>query len=305
MTLVEAPTNEQVVQRYLARYKHSKSSVYSRKYALRYFFEERYFGYQGHVFDVKKRDIIDYFDYLNHKEDVCLTTKMNKWTYFRSFLQFCMEYYDLLIVIPKYSVNWKPIHKPAESNKDVVMTKEEVKRILNHNYRYNYQYYIILRILAETGMRIGEFLSINVEDVNVEKRLVKTKGKTGRKVYYYSRGLAKHLGIYLKERELKNCECKALFLSTLRHRYQDTTITRYIHKCVERLGIEKRISAHTFRRTLNTLRKKMGCPNEDRRILLCHKVTDVNFQCYVKLNYEDYINLYDKWNPYKNLFVGG
>ncbi len=40
---------------------------------------------------------------------------------------------------------------------------------------------------------------------------------------------------------------------------------------------------------------------EDRKILSYHKVSDVNFNCYVKLNYDDFIKLYDKWNPYKNL----
>ncbi len=30
-----------------------------------------------------------------------------------------------------------------------------------------------------------------------------------------------------------------------------------------------------------------------------HKVSDVNFNCYVKLNYKDHVQLFDKWNPYK------
>ncbi|MFX1444595.1 MAG: tyrosine-type recombinase/integrase [Promethearchaeota archaeon] len=184
------------------------------------------------------------------------------------------------------------------------MTKEEVKRILKHNLNYNYYYYILLRILTETGMRVGEFLSIDIEDVNVDKRYVETQGKTGRKIYYFSNGLAKHLAIYLKERELKDCECKALFLSIQRQRYRRRSINNYIQRCVRKIGIDKRISCHTFRRTLNTQRKKMGCPKEDRKILLCHKVSDVNFQCYVKLNYDDYIRLYDKWNPYKNILDG-
>ena len=289
----------------MLRYIHSKSSLLQRKYAIGYFLEERYFGYDRHLFDIKKRDVIDFFDYLNHKEDLCLNTKMTKWNYFRSFLQFCMEYYDLLIVIPKYSINWKTIHKPANSNKDVVMTKKEVKLILDYTYNWNYQYYLIFRMLAETGMRIGEFLNINIKDVNAEKRYVETIGKTGRKIYYYSKGLARHLAIYLKERELKETKCSALFMTYQKTRFTRRSVNKYLQKCVMRLEIDKRISSHTFRRTLNTLRKKMGCPREDRKILLCHKVTDVNFQCYVKLNYEDYIKLYDKWNPYKNLFVGG
>ncbi len=230
-----------------------------------------------------------------------MKTKKNKWNAFRSFIQFINEYYDLTIVLPRYSVNWKPLHKRADSNKDVVMTREEVKKILNYNFYNNYHYYVLLRLLAETGMRMGEFLSINIENVNVEKRFVDTQGKTGRKIYYYSKGLAKHLTIYLKERELRECKSNALFLSSLRQRYARRSINNYIQWCVKKLRINKRISSHTFRKTLNTLRKKAGCSSENRRILLNQAVSDVNYACYVKLNYEDYIRLFDEWNPYKSV----
>ncbi|MFX1339956.1 MAG: tyrosine-type recombinase/integrase [Promethearchaeota archaeon] len=296
-------TNQQIIDRYLDRFKHSKPSVASRKYSLQYFFQDRYFGYKGHVFDIKKQDVIDYFDYLNDLDTICLVTKEHKWTYFRTFLKFVMEYYDdFIIVIPHYSIKWKPIHKKPDSNKDVVMSKDEVKQILEHSYQHNYQYYIMVRLLTETGMRRGELLSINTQDVDVKRRFIETQGKTGRNVYYYSIGLAKHLTIYLKERILKDVPNEALFLSKYKERYSPRSINNYLSNCTDRLNINKRISTHTFRRTLNTLRKLMGCPSEDRKILLCHKVNDVNFSCYVKLNYNDYINLYDKWNPYKNLF---
>ncbi len=226
---------------------------------------------------------------------------MFKWLNLRSFLKFAMEYYDgFVVAIPSNCVRWNPCQKEPDTNKDVVLTKEEVKRLLDYNYTWNYQYYLIVRLYAETGMQAGEFLSANVKDVDVEKRFVSVVGKTGRKVYYFSKGLARHLALYLKERAMVEVDCEALFLSQHKKRYARRTVNNYIHKCAKRVGIDKRVSCHTFRRTINTLRKKMGCPNEDRCILLCHKVGDVNYQCYVKLNYEDYIALYDKWNPYKD-----
>ena len=181
------------------------------------------------------------------------------------------------------------------------MTKEEVKKILDYMYNNNYNYYLLFRLLAETGMRIGELINLDYSNVNIKKRYVEVEGKTGRKIYYFSESLAMHLTIYLKERMSKETDSKALFLSIQKKHYALRTINHYIRNCVIRLKIEKWISCHTFRRTINTLRKRMGCPKEDRKILLCHKVSDVNFNCYVKLNYHDYIKLYDKWNPYKNI----
>jgi integrase len=130
-----------------------------------------------------------------------------------------MEYYDdVVIVIPRYSTKWKAIHKKPDTNKDVVMTKEEVKIILDYMYYNNYNYYIFFRLLTETGMRIGEFLSLDCEDLNVKKRYIEAEGKTGRKVYYFSEGLANHLAIYLKERMNRKTDSNALFLSIQKKR---------------------------------------------------------------------------------------
>jgi len=298
-------TNQEIIDRYLKRFSHSKQSQSMRKYCLQYFFSSKFFGYTGEVFNITKRDVLDYFDYLNHLNTICLQTKHNKWMIFRSFLQFIMEYYDgFVIIIPRYSIQWKPIHKKPKSNKDVVMTKEEVKKVLNYMYNNNYNYFLLFRLLAETGMRIGELLYLDCKNLNIKKRYVETEGKTGRKIYYFSEGLVRYLTIYMKERMIIETDSNALFLSIQKKRYSLRTINHYIRNCVIRLNIEKWISCHTFRRTLNTLRKRMGCPKEDRKILLCHKLSDVNFNCYVKLNYNDYIQLYDMWNPYINLRDG-
>ena len=85
-------SNQQIIDRYLRRFSHSKQSQSMRKYCLRYFFSTNFFGYSGHVFNISKRDVIDYFDYLNHLDIISLQTKQNKWMIFRSFLQFIMEY---------------------------------------------------------------------------------------------------------------------------------------------------------------------------------------------------------------------
>ncbi len=292
-------SNQQIIDRYLKRFSHSKPSQSMRKYCLRYFFSPIYYGYDKHIFKIKKRDTLNYFDYLNQLNTISLQTKKNKWNIFRSFLQFIMEYYDdFVIIIPRYSIQWKPIHKKPYSNKDVVMTKEEVNKILSYSYKNNYYFYLILRLLAETGMRIGELLSINSGHLNIKKRSVETIGKTGENIYYYSKGLANHLKIYLKERMCYSIDTKKLFLSINKQRLTQRSINRYIRYVVTHLNIDKYITAHTFRKTLNTLRKRMGCHTEDRKILLCHKVVDINFDYYVKLNYNDLIQLYDKWNPY-------
>ena len=296
------PSNKTIIDKYLNHYRHSHQSVKTRKSALNYFFGEEYFGYKGHVFDLETDVLIDYFDYLKFLEQRSLATKKTKWTLLKSFLNFCMEYYrkyNFIVIIPKHSINWNGIpHWEPESNKDVVMTKEELQMILEYLNLNHFKYYLIFRIFAETGMRKGELIYIDYNNVNFKRRYIKTKGKMATSIYYISKNLVKYLEIFLEERKLKNVKTKALFLSTHLKRYTERQFNVYLKKVLNDLTIEKNITCHTFRRTINTLRKVMGCPNEDRKILLNHKVKDVNVESYVKMNYKQYIELYDKWYPY-------
>jgi len=299
------PMNNTIISKYLNHYRHSNQSVKTRKSSLNYFFNPKYFGYKGHIFDINTDILIDYFDYLKHLETISLGTKKTKWTLIISFLNFCMEYYrkyNFIVIIPKHSINWNGInHKEPNTNKDIVMSKEEIKEILEYLKLCHFKYYLIFRIFSETGMRKGELINIDYDEINLEKRFIKTMGKTGKKVYYISKELAKFLKLYLKERKLKIVKTKALFLSIQSKRYTERQFNAYLKKVLNDLKIKKNITCHTFRRTLNTFRKLMGCPNEDRKILLNHKIKDVNIESYVKLNYKQYIELFDKWFPYQDI----
>jgi len=164
------PTNEKIKETYLNHYRHSKQSVKTRKSALNYFFSELYFGYREHTFKIDTNILIDYFDYLKHLDSLSLGSKKTKWTLLISFLNFCMEYYrkyNFIVVIPKHSINWNGIpHKEPETNKNIIMTKEEIEKILDYLKLSHFQYYLIFRIFAETGMRKGELIKIDYNKVN-------------------------------------------------------------------------------------------------------------------------------------------
>ena len=305
------PTNAEILENYLKRFRHSPQSMRMRKSSLNYFFDKKYFGYTNHVFDITKRTLLDYFDYLNHNKEITLITKKNKWRILKSFLEYTLEYYEdefepliKLRNFPKNTITWSNIdQKESTSNKDVVMDLAEMETILQYLKNNHYTYYLIFRTFAETGMRKGELINIDYDKVYVEKRYIDTKGKTGRKIYYISKQLAKYLQLYLEERTLVEVQTKALFLSARLRRFSPRPFNRYLKNILRKIEITKNITCHTFRKSLNTFRKVMGCLLEDRKILLNHKSNDVNIESYVKLNYEQFITLYDRWDPYKNLNI--
>jgi len=294
------PTNQQILTRYLKMFRHSVESVMARRSALKYFTNK--FGYKGLFLEIKKRDLIDYHDWLNHNENIGFKTKVFKWNIIMGLVRFLNEYYDDILekpcIIPKYSIHWKENHKKPDSNKDVILDKKEIEQILQYYKIRNQKYYLIFRILTETGMRRGELVSIKTKNINIEKRYILTIGKMGEKVYYITRKLANLLKDYMEYRETS---FEYLFISKYRRKFSVTSINDKLRADLKRMEIEKRISPHSFRRTINTLRKTMGCNSEDRKILLNHKTGDVNLESYVKLKYDEFIELYDKWNPYLDI----
>ena len=241
-------------------------------------------------------------------DSISITTKQLKWRILKSFLDYCVDYYeddfDFVIKFPNRLVKWKPMHKEPNSNADVFLTIEEFKMINDYLKRTNYKYYLIFRLFGESGPRKGELINIDYDKINLEKRYFDTIGKRGRKAYFFSENLRNKLAMFIEERKLVKAETKALFLSAQSKRFSNRPFNKYLKKITPKLGINKNITCQVFRRSLNALRFKMGCTNDViLRILLNHSVKGVNFNNYVKksLDYEKYLSYYDEWYPFKNI----
>lgn len=313
------PENNEIIEKYLHTFRNSKQSQNTRKSCLNYFFKKIYFGYNEHIFEIGKRNLLEYKDYLNHLETISLSTKKTKWAILRSFLTFCEDFYeeefDVFFKFPKER-KWSNTHKEPKSNIDVFLTIEEIEQILNYLKRFNFKYYLIFRLFAESGLRKGGIINLDYDKVFLGKRYIDTKEKNGRNAYYITEDLSDYLKIYLEERRLIETKTKAFFLSTLLKRFSNRAFNEYLNGYekrdingitikkqkgfMEKLKIDKRVTCQVFRRSLNLLRFEMGCPEEIRKILLNHAVTGVNFNNYVKkgLDYNKFLAYFDQWNPY-------
>ena len=131
----------------------------------------------------------------------------------------------------------------------------------------------IIDILASTGMRVGELVKLNINDIDFENRecVVLGKGNKERPVYFDARTKI-HLKNYLNSRNDSN---QALFVS-LDEPHTRLNISgieirlRYLGK---RLGIS-RVHPHKFRRTMATEAIDKGMPIEQVQSLLGHSQID-------------------------------
>ena len=152
----------------------------------------------------------------------------------------------------------------------------------------------MIDMLASTGMRVGEMVLLNREDINFTDRecVVFGKGDKERVVYFDARTKI-HLQNYLESR---SDSCPALFVS-LRAPHERLNIGGVEVRLRElgcKLGIQK-VHPHKFRRTLATMAIDKGMPIEQLQRLLGHSKIDTTLQyamvkqSNVKLAHKKYI----------------
>ena len=135
----------------------------------------------------------------------------------------------------------------------------------------------IIDMLASTGMRIGEMVLLNRNDIDFNERecVVFGKGDKERIVYFDARTKI-HLQNYLHSRSDSN---SALFVS-LKKPYNRITIGG-IEARLRTLGLQlglPKVHPHKFRRTLATMAIDKGMPIEQLQQLLGHRRIDTTLQ---------------------------
>ncbi len=131
----------------------------------------------------------------------------------------------------------------------------------------------IIDLLASSGMRIGELVTLNREDINFNERecVVFGKGNRERLVYFDARTKI-HLQNYLDSRT----DCSPALFVTLRSPYKRIQIGGVelrLRELGRRLSIPK-VHPHKFRRTLATSAIDKGMPIEQVQQLLGHQKID-------------------------------
>ena len=166
----------------------------------------------------------------------------------------------------------KRIHK-IKTDKVIKETySDETLELLRDNCN-NLRDLAIIDILASTGMRVGELVKLNINDIDFENRecVVFGKGNKERPVYFDARTKI-HLKNYLNSRTDGN---SALFVSldAPYDRLKISGVEIRLRQLGRRLGIQK-VHPHKFRRTVATKAIDKGMPIEQVQSLLGHSQID-------------------------------
>ncbi len=151
----------------------------------------------------------------------------------------------------------------------------------------------MIDLLASTGMRVGELVRLNREDINFHERecVVFGKGSSERLVYFDARTKI-HLLNYLDDRSDGN---PALFVSlSLPHeRLMIGGVETRVREIGKRAELQK-VHPHKFRRTLATRAIDKGMPIEQVQRLLGHVKIDTTMH-YAMVNQANVKNSHRKF----------
>lgn len=135
----------------------------------------------------------------------------------------------------------------------------------------------IIDMLASTGMRVGEMVLLNRNDIDFNERECIVFGKGGKeRIVYFDARTKIHLQNYLKSRTDDN---PALFVSlkSPHERLKIGGVEVRLREYGKKLGLQK-AHPHKFRRTLATMAIDKGMPIEQLQQLLGHRKIDTTLQ---------------------------
>lgn len=150
------------------------------------------------------------------------------------------------IKVDKYAVKSRLTnHEIAQIFDTALDNQHEYRRIRN---------YLMLKILAYTGIRISELTNLDISDIWLNRNeMVVTRKGGEQEAIYININIREDLTHYLDIRnEIKNVQKgheNALFLSQLQKRMDPRSVRKMIKVTSERAGIDIEVTPHTFRRT--------------------------------------------------------
>jgi len=135
----------------------------------------------------------------------------------------------------------------------------------------------LIDILASTGMRVGELVNLDKDDIDFQNRECKVIGKGDKeRIVYFDARTKVHIRNYLSTRTDSN---SALFVSLNKphRRLNISGVEKRLRDMGKRLNIS-RMHPHKFRRTLATKAIDKGMPIEQVQKLLGHSKIDTTME---------------------------
>lgn len=171
------------------------------------------------------------------------------------------------------------------------LTETEINQVLNQATKIRDR--AILELLYATGMRISELCSLNMSDLNLAENEITVFGKGGKeRIVLVSNRAKEYLLEYLKTKP----STSYVFNSIKENRLLPRQAHRIVRKAVQKAGLAKKVSPHTFRHSFATRLLEKGADLRVVQELLGHASIS-NTQIYTHVSVERLKQTYMNTHP--------
>ena len=260
------------------------------------FLLERFRGKPFLLKAVKASDISDFV--LRHSHSMGIKTAQLMTSALRSFFRFLFQkgelQADLAASVPTVA-DWRLSTVPK------FLTSEEVERVLkacDHRTATGRRDYTILLLLARLGLRAGEVVALQLEDINWRAGEILIRGKG----LLYDRmplpaDLGEALASYLR-RDRPRCQTRRVFVCMKAPRRGfagPSTLTTIVRRALDRANLHPEFKgAHLLRHSLATSMLRSGATMGEIGEVLRHRASSTT-EIYAKVDFDGLRSLAHSW----------
>lgn len=170
---------------------------------------------------------------------------------------------------------------------------------------YEYRDYVIIQIIMDSGMRLGETLSLTIDDIDIDRRAISipaeiTKGKKERYVFF-SNTMAGILRRWLQFKDRYIDNDVLIFPTTRGTKLGIPHFERNFRVYKERAELSQNITPHSLRNNFAKRCLMSGMDIYTLSRILGHSSVTVTEKAYLDLTVSDIRKNYQRFSPLENM----
>jgi integrase/recombinase XerC len=161
----------------------------------------------------------------------------------------------------------------------------------------------ILELFYGAGLRLSELVGLNLDDVDLDQRLIRVRGKGSKEriVPINERAAARVAAVIMERGKFKPSvreadAQQALFLSSQGRRLSARRVEQIVNEWVKKTGIARKVSPHALRHSFATHLLDAGLSIRSIQDLLGHESLSTT-QKYTHTSLAELVKVYDKAHP--------
>ncbi len=184
-----------------------------------------------------------------------------------------------------------------------IISASDMKKLLcsiQTNSIEGYRDRTMLELMYSSGIRAGELVTLNVQDINFSENTAKVLGKGNKeRIVPIGKTAMNFIETYTKAVRpflMKKGKINSLFINHDSKRLQYSSLLRTIHQCAENAKLADNVTAHTFRRTCATELVRSNANLYHVKEILGHESLET-LKHYAKLSIVDIKKTHAKCHP--------